>query len=152
MKKIFSAVVGVFMFAGVAHAQQYGKTFNTEEAIEVTELASKLKSKNKVENIAVTGTITEVCQKAGCWVKLENEGQDDVFVKFKEEDGNHEMVVPKDIAGKTITVYGVASKKTTSVKDQKHYAEDAGASKEEIAKITKPKEELRIDAVGAVVN
>jgi hypothetical protein len=153
MKKTLAMAVAALLLTGAAYAQQYGKQFKTDNAIEVNELVKKMKSKDKINDVVVTGTITEVCQAAGCWVKLENEGGEDIFVKFHEpEKGNHEMVVPKDISGKTITVYGVASKKTVSVKEQQHFAEDAGDDKEDIAKISKPKQTLRIDATGAVVN
>lgn len=35
-----------------------------------------------------------------------------------------------------------------TVEDQKHYAEDEGATQEELAKITKPKQTLRFEADG----
>jgi len=44
--------------------------------------------------------------------------------------------------GKTIVVEGKAELKETSVSMLKHYAEDAGKSKEEIEKIKEPKKEL----------
>ena len=80
-------------------------------------------------------------------MKLKNENGADVFVKFKD----HEFVIPKDRAGRAAIVSGIAKKKTISVDDQKHYAEDAGASEAEIAKITQPKEELRIEATGVMI-
>ena len=43
------------------------------------------------------------------------------------------------------------TKQETSVKELRHYAEDAGKSKEEIAKITKPKVEIRVLANGIKV-
>lgn len=51
----------------------------------------------------------------------------------------------------TIVVQGTAEKKTTSVEMLKHYAEDAGKTKEEIAAITEPKQEIIIQATGIVV-
>lgn len=152
MKKLLLLSVICLLINSLSFAQQYGQTFDLENAMEVSDFVKSMESKNKTENIVVTGTITEVCQKAGCWMKLENEDGDDIFVKFKEEDGNHELVIPKDYAGKTATVYGIASKKTTSVKELKHYAEDAGEPEEVIAKITKPKQTLRIDATGVIIN
>lgn len=152
MKRILLLSILCALFSTFTYAQQYGTPFSTEHVMDVPDFVNSMKSMDKADNIVVTGTITEVCQKAGCWVKLENEEGDDIFVKFKETDGNHELVIPKDFAGKTAIVHGKASKKTISVKDQKHYAEDAGDSEEEIAKITKPKQELRIDATGVVIN
>ena len=45
----------------------------------------------------------------------------------------------------------MAQLKETSVKQLKHYAEDAGKSKEEIAKITEPKKEVIFVAKGVLV-
>lgn len=152
MKKIYALLMLSFSAVSTIYAQQYGKTFDAKNAMETEAFTKAMESKDKMDGVIVTGTITEVCQAAGCWLKLENEGGEDIFVKFKEENGNHELVVPKDIAGKTATVYGRASKKVISVKEQKHYAEDAGATEEELKEITKPKQQLRIDAAGVVVN
>jgi hypothetical protein len=41
--------------------------------------------------------------------------------------------------------------KVTPVKELQHYAEDAGKSKEEIAKITEPKKEIVMNAKGILV-
>ena len=57
----------------------------------------------------------------------------------------------KDIAGKTIVFEGNAKTKTTSVDELRHYAEDAGKSKDEIAKITEAKTELAFEANGVLV-
>ncbi|RYG26476.1 MAG: DUF4920 domain-containing protein, partial [Chitinophagaceae bacterium] len=46
---------------------------------------------------------------------------------------------------------GEAAKKTISVEELQHYAEDAKKSKEEIAAITKPQQEIRFTAKGIVV-
>ena len=56
-----------------------------------------------------------------------------------------------NIAGKTILLDAKVTKQETSVKELRHYAEDAGKSKEEIAKITKPKVEIRVLANGIKV-
>ena len=46
---------------------------------------------------------------------------------------------------------GKAFVKETSVEELKHYAEDAGKSKEEIAKITEPKLEMSFEASGVLM-
>lgn len=52
---------------------------------------------------------------------------------------------------KKVAVEGRAKVKETSVEWLKHYAEDKGASKEEIAKISKPKTDINIVADGVYV-
>ena len=81
--------------------------------------------------VLVTAKAESVCQAKGCWVMLTDGDVKNVRVKMK----NYSFFVPKDLAGKTLVIEGVLSKTTTSEKDARHYAEDAGASKEEIAKI-----------------
>ncbi|HCL05371.1 MAG TPA: hypothetical protein DHW64_05150 [Chitinophagaceae bacterium] len=70
-----------------------------------------------------------------------------MMVKMKD----HKFAVPVILNGKKIVIDGVATQTTTSVKQLKHFAEDAGKSKEEIAKITEPKKEIVIQAAGILV-
>ncbi len=58
-----------------------------------------------------------------------------VRVTFKD----YGFFVPKDIVGKKVRIQGKLTEKTMSVKEQKHYLEDEGAPKTELAKITEPK-------------
>jgi len=125
----------------------YGKTFTAKDPKTPEEVVSSLGDKATVSNITVKGEISEVCQAEGCWMKLKS-SNGNLLVKFKD----HSFLVPKDLAGKTAVVYGTAMKKTVSVKERQHMAEDAGATKEEIAAITTPKDEVRIEATGIVVN
>ena len=125
--------------------QTFGKSFKVKETKTPAEVAAALESKSPIENVTVRGEVTSVCQAAGCWIKMKNESGQDVFIKFKGESFNF----PKDAAGRTAIVYGTATKKLTSVEQLRHFAEDAGKSESEIAAITEPKEEIRIDATGA---
>jgi hypothetical protein len=129
------------------NGKAYGKEFKTDKAVAATELSTKIGKDSKLENVVVVGEISEVCQAEGCWMKLKNEAGENIFVKFKD----HAFLIPKDLAGHKAYVQGKASRKTVSVEDQKHYAEDAGKSDEEIARITEPKVELRIDATGVII-
>jgi hypothetical protein len=59
--------------------------------------------------------------------------------------------MPKDIAGRKVTLDGYAYREVTSVDELRHYAEDEGKSKAEIEKITEPKEELKFLASGVIL-
>ena len=59
--------------------------------------------------------------------------------------------MPLNIVGKDVVLQGEAKKTITSVEMLKHYAEDAGKSKEEIEKITEPKTEIEFIATGVLV-
>jgi hypothetical protein len=151
MKKMvyMLAIVGSLSMAGTtAFAQtKYGQEFAISEVMTVNSFKEAIADKKELKNVKVEGWISQVCQAEGCWMKLKNEGGQDILVKFKD----HAFLIPKDQAGKSTIVYGTAVRKVVSVKERKHMAEDAGASKAEIDKITEPKEELRIDATGIVI-
>lgn len=151
MKRLFTAfIAGLLVMAAItaeAKGKKYGQKFDASKPISVRMLVSEMSNKNEVENVVVEGTISHVCQAAGCWIKLKNEVGEDLFVKF----GEHSFLVPKDFAGKKVVINGKAIRKTISVEERKHLAEDAGKSAEEIEKITEPKEDLRIIATGLVV-
>lgn len=95
----------------------------------------------------ITGKIKEVCQAKGCWMKVDLASGDEVFVKFKD----YGFFVPTDAAEKTVVMNGQAFIEEMSIDEQKHYAEDKGASKADIEKITKPKKTLRFEADGVLI-
>ncbi|HRD09131.1 MAG TPA: DUF4920 domain-containing protein, partial [Saprospiraceae bacterium] len=89
-------------------------------------------------------------QVKGCWMNIvseKNPDADKMFVKFH----NYSFFMPKDLSGKKVIMKGKAYVEETSVDELKHYAEDEGKSKEEIAKITQPKKELKFMATGVKV-
>jgi hypothetical protein len=59
--------------------------------------------------------------------------------------------VPLAAKGKTVVIDGQAAIKTVSVKELRHFAEDAKKSQAEIDAITQPKTEVNILAKGIVV-
>lgn len=124
----------------------FGDTINTEGAVAVDQLISKLAGKDSI-NIKLTGTIEDVCQKKGCWMNLNIGNGQSMKVKFKD----YAFFVPKDAAGKTVFIEGYAYNDTISVANLKHYAEDAGDSKEEIAKITQPEISISFEANGVII-
>ena len=119
-------------------------TYNVQSIDQVIKF---LKKKNEIDRVTIKGKVTAVCPKKGCWVTLENTQNVEVFVKMKD----YAFFLPQNIAGKTILLDAKVTKQETSVKELRHYAEDAGKSKEEIAKITKPKVEIRVLANGIKV-
>ena len=123
-----------------------GEEVNASEAITLSDLASQLKEQDSAV-VTVKGEISEVCSKKGCWMTLPMGDGEDLFVKFKD----YEFFVPLDCSGKTTTIKGIAKKEVQSVEEQKHYAEDAGQSEEEIAKITEPKTTYSFMASGVEV-
>ena len=131
--------------ASAAKGVTYGAGTTAAGAINVNEVEKSLKN-NKYEG-KVTGKVVEVCQEKGCWMKVERSNGERLMVKFKD----YGFFMPRDIVGKDVVLDGEATYKEVSVKQLKHYAQDAGKSKEEIEKIKEPKKELQFVAKGVLV-
>ncbi len=128
---------------------QKGMTFGTKThaagAVNVDDLSKKVIGEQETD-IKVKGKVAEVCTQMGCWLKMET-AVGKMMVKMKD----HAFFVPVDLNGKEIVVDGTAKMTVTPVSELKHYAEDAGKSKEEIAAIKEPKKEIVINAKGVLV-
>lgn len=98
-------------------------------------------------NTKMIGKVDEVCQNKGCWMKINLEDGDQVMVKFKD----YGFFMPKDIAGRDVVLNGKAFINEVPVDEQRHYAEDAGKSAEEIAAITEPKVTYSFEADGVLL-
>ena len=108
---------------------------------------SKIDFNNEVIQTKLEGEIISTCPKKGCWIEMKIDDKD-VFVKFKDYD----FFVPKSgMEGKKAIIQGLASIDTVSIKDLKHYAEDAGKSKTEIEKITSPEIKISFLAEGVII-
>lgn len=90
--------------------------------------------------------VNEVCQSKGCWMRL-NIGDQEAMVKFK----NYGFFMPKNIANKEVIVHGKAFIAEISIEEQRHYAEDAGKSEEEIAVIIEVEKTLSFEADGVLL-
>ncbi|MEZ4900456.1 MAG: DUF4920 domain-containing protein [Spirosomataceae bacterium] len=145
-KTIITALISVFSLGVYAQDGYFGKKINDKKALAAAELPAKMGGQEKIAT-KVVGTVESVCQAKGCWMKVKTTDGQTMRVSFKD----YGFFVPKDIAGKTVVFEGEAVKKTTPVSELRHYAEDAGKSKEEIAKITEPKNELTFVADGVIV-
>jgi len=129
--------------------QHFGEMITSDGAISYDELLTQLSSKSEIENVKVQGKVEGVCQSKGCWMNIvsADASKEPMFVKFKD----YGFFMPKDLAGGTVIMRGKAFKEETSVDELRHYAEDEGKSKEEIAAITAPKVELKFMADGVIV-
>jgi Domain of unknown function (DUF4920) len=126
----------------------FGEKITAKDAVTYDAMLSKLDKAQKLDNVKVTGTVEAVCKAKGCWMNIASDkGAPSMFVKFKD----YAFFMPKDIAGKKVVMLGNAFKETTTVEELRHFAQDEGKSKEDIAKITKPKEDIKFVATGVLV-
>ena len=155
--KKFSLLLVIFALASITLNAQppktpvtAGTTFGTPISAEgshpVADLP-KLIGEEESVTVKVSGEVTDVCPKMGCWLSLKMPDNSKVFVKMKD----YGFFVPVELIGKTIAIDGQAKIERTSVEELKHYAKDAQKSDEEIAAIKEPKEEIRLMANGIVI-
>ncbi len=87
--------------------------------------------------VTVTGTVHEVCQKAGCWLvlrALDTAAGLRVHVA-RHEDGSYAYTVPQEISGRLATVHGLLQ-----VADQgaeEHYQAESSAQPPGLAEVLK---------------
>ena len=155
MKKFYQLLAVACLISSIAFAQApksavkgqtYGEKISKNGSIPVSKLERKMASA-ETYNTKITGKVLEVCTKKGCWIKLDNGTGEPLQVTFKD----YGYFMPTDIVGKTIALDGFSKKTTSTVEELKHFAEDAGKSKEEIAKITQQKKAISYEAKGVLV-
>lgn len=130
-----------------ATASFYGEKITADSAVAISELAALMGDKTEMP-IKITGEITDVCQKKGCWMEINNPAGEPVRVTFKD----YGFFMPKDAAGKIAIMDGIAKVEVTSIADLKEYAKDAGEDKAAVDAIKEPKKELVFEAKGVILN
>lgn len=125
----------------------YGQKVTLDNAVKLEAVAVKLFTDTTSIKTKFTATVLDVCPKKGCWMKLAINDSTTAFVKMKD----YSFFVPLATIGKTVVIDGELMVKTISVAELQHYAEDAKKSKEEIAAITDPQQEIRVMANGITV-
>lgn len=152
MKTLILLIAACFTLSAGAQIKKaakgvtYGVKTTATNAVEVNILEEKLVTSPSFTG-KVKGTVKEVCQEKGCWMKLEQTDGDGIMIRFKD----YKFFMPRNIVGKEVILDGVARITTTSIEMLKHYAQDAGKSKEEIEKITESKKEIEFTAKGVLV-
>lgn len=128
----------------------YGEAFSAGSDLTAREMEERYRELNMGDTLEVSFVtrVTSVCKNKGCWMTLElPEEEEDVMVKFKD----YAFFVPKDIEQSEVIVHGKAYVTEVPVDEQRHYAEDKGATKEEIAAIVQPKRTLSFLADGVLI-
>lgn len=123
----------------------YGVVSEEKNAITADEIKNRL-VEDKFEG-QVKAKVVEVCKAEGCWIKVERMNGTSMMVRAKD----HAFLMPENIVGKTVLIEGNATIKEVSEDMRKHYAEDAGKSKEEIAKIKGSEKDVQFAAKGVKV-
>jgi Domain of unknown function (DUF4920) len=159
---IFRSILGIVMLSAVCiscnnqatatgkvgDGKHFGQAISAKGAISYDDMLKKMSTTDSL-SAKVQGKVSAVCKAKGCWMEIVSDDPSApvMTVKFKD----YGFFMPKDLAGKKVAMDGYAFNETTSVDELRHYAEDAGKTKEEIMKITQPKKELKFMAHGVVI-
>ncbi|MEW5855339.1 MAG: DUF4920 domain-containing protein [Myxococcota bacterium] len=128
--------------------QTYGKPFTTAAAVPVADVMAA-SDKFEGKSVKMTGTVSKVCQKKGCWFELApTAGGRGVRIK----SADYTIFVPMDSAGRTATVEGTFSSKTMNEAEAKHMAEDGAKAGEKPAEVKGPVKEFQMAAVAVELN
>ncbi len=125
----------------------YGEKITDENAIPLPQLIAQMSTLEDSVETKTYGTVTKVCKNKGCWMTLETENGDELFVRFKD----YGFFMPFDIEGKEVILEGKAFIEYTPVDELQHYAEDMNKPQEEIDAITEPVKENKFYARGVII-
>ena len=96
--------------------------------------------------VRLTGVVSSVCPKKGCWMRVAptgaKPGDSDVFIKFP--DPPEGMYIPLEAVGHEAVIEGTIKNGTMSQAAARHFKQDAGASADEIEKITGPQKQVML--------
>jgi hypothetical protein len=129
-----------------AGGQTYGTAVTEAGAQPLSALPTLLGDQDSAK-VKLVGTISDVCQARGCWMKMQTADGKEMRVKFKD----YAFFVPKDVKGRTVVIDGWVRREEVAVEDLQHYATDAGKSEKEIAAITKPEQQINFEANGVLI-
>lgn len=127
----------------------FGDEISVADAISVKEMNAKFANLKAGDTLQVKfkSTVNEVCQKKGCWMKVDLGNQQQTMVRFKD----YGFFMPFDSEGSEVILNGKAYVTTISVLELQHFAKDAGKTPAEIAEITTPKVTLAFEADGVLM-
>jgi len=128
--------------------QVYGTVLDAQSVLPINDLMDSFSTMKKTDTLfaKVQGRIKEVCSKKGCWMTLDLGGEKDLMVRFKD----YAFFMPLDAKGEVI-INGYATISEVSVEELRHYAEDAGATEQEIEAIVEPELTYSFEADGVLL-
>jgi len=122
-------------------------TFNVAGAITAAELVAQFnQGASDTLEATVAGPITKVCTTKGCWMATAIDKEENLFVDY-----DYAFLLPTNSQDQSMVMTGYAYWDSTSVAQLQHYAQDRGASEEEIAAITEPVGEVKFKATGVKI-
>lgn len=157
MKKLLllgatATLLFAFQHSGTKNEIELGKSYgpqkvDTTGALTVDGMLSQFNVTKESKTFTFKSQLAGICLNAGCWVTIDKGNGETFMVRFKD----HFTIPTKTKPGTSAYIHGTAYLDTVSIEMLQHFAEDAGKSKEEIAKITQPKFEMGFEADGIIL-
>jgi hypothetical protein len=121
MRKFLTIAVLSLSLSPIVLAKSYGEPMPAGDSVSIAAAAAD-PTAHAGKPQRFTGRITQVCQKEGCWVVLEQDGQS---ARVMAKD--HGFAIPKDASGEAIA-YGVLQLEPITAEHANHLVEDDGAA------------------------
>lgn len=118
MKRIILLLAALSLCAASAFAGEpakFGAPVTVKKSFPVAKLAAA-PAKFEGKTVRIEGTVAEVCQGRGCWVRV----KDDKGTLFLAKSLDETVLLPKDCAGQHVVVQGVV----TALKAKPHEHEE----------------------------
>lgn len=123
----------------------YGDSVMNDNVIELTALSTAMGEEDRLD-LKVKGKVDHVYP-AKHWLAMKLNNGEEMLISFEDST----LKVPATLKGKEVILDGYAYSDTLSIDDQIAYAQEAGKTPEEVAKITTPKISVLFKAKGLVV-
>lgn len=101
----------------------YGETMQTRDSVRFAVVDAAPKEYFE-QTLLVEATALAVCQKAGCWMQIVDDGKK-AMVRWESGCGG-QYTFPKDLAGQRILIQGSFYPKSITEEDAQHIEEEAG--------------------------
>lgn len=154
MKRVFPVLaLTLLVLAPVLRAEEtkYGAGVTLDETLKISSLLAD-PDRYVGKKVRVEGTVTEVCQMAGCWMELEESAQ--AKIRIKVDDGV--IVFPATAPGKKAVAEGVVESipmtREKYVAYMEHEAEETGKKFDAAAIGDGPFQILQIRGTGARIH
>lgn len=158
MKRISTLIAGLGLLLGFALRAQdatsvpgyvsYGAVITPDAAMNTAIFAQKMGGTTQDARVKLQAEIITSCQKKGCWMDVKLNDGSAMKVRFTD----YAFFVPTEgLEGRTAIIEGTASREVISEAMRRHYAEDAGRSKEECEAIKGDEEKLTFLADGVLI-
>lgn len=132
------------VFAYQSSNKHFGAPFTDAKKVKLADALANV-DKFDGKTVKIEGEVKDVCQTKGCWLVV-TDGKREMRVSFKD----YSFFVPKDSAGKKVTLEGVIQKKTISEDHAQHIAEES-KTKVDPDTIKGPQQVVTLVATGVAI-